>query len=150
MNGGAGMKLKEVLQGKGGETLTVDPDSAVGDAIRLMSEQRVGSVLVVNAEQAPVGIFTERDVLNLLAKRGPDISQLVVRDVMTTDLVVAEPETLVDQTLALITRRRCRHIPVIEDGRVAGIVSIGDLVKAKLQETEFEVESLREYISIHY
>ncbi len=144
------MKLKEVLQAKGGETLTVDPDSRVADAVRLMSEHRVGSVLVTNADNAPVGIFTERDVLNLLAKQGPDISDLVVRDVMTTNLVVAEPEMPLDDTLALITRKRCRHIPVLEQGRVLGIVSIGDLVNAKLQEAEFEVESLREYISIHY
>lgn len=144
------MKLKEVLQAKGGETLTVAPNSRVAEAIRLMSEHRVGSVLVTNADKAPVGIFTERDVLNLLAKQGPDITDFVVQDVMTTNLVVAEPEMLVDQTLGLITHHRCRHIPVLEQDRVLGIVSIGDLVNAKLQEAEFEVESLREYISIHY
>ena len=144
------MKLKEVLQDKGGNTLTVDPGSRVGDAVRLMSEHRIGSVLITDAQGAAVGIFTERDVLNLLAQRGPDIAELVVEDVMTTNLVVAEPEMSVDQTLALITRHRCRHIPVLEQAAVVGLVSIGDLVNAKLQEAEFEVESLREYINIHY
>jgi CBS domain-containing protein len=144
------MKLREVLQAKGGETLTTAPDSSVGDALRLMSERRVGSVLVTGPDGAPLGIFTERDVLNLFASRGPELVDLRLGDVMTTDLVTAAPETLVDETLSIITRRRCRHIPVLEHGRVVGLVSIGDLVKAKLQETEFEVESLREYINIHY
>jgi CBS domain-containing protein len=144
------MKLKEILQSKGSDTFTIAPSAKVGEAIRLMAERRVGSVLVTAPDGTVLGIFTERDVLNLFASRGVELIDIALSEVMTTDLATAAPETLVDETLALITRRRCRHIPVLQEGKVVGMVSIGDLVKAKLQETEFEVESLREYIGVRY
>ena len=106
--------------------------------------------MVVSEDGVAVGIFTERDVLNLLAKKGEGGAGVAVEEVMTRKLVVAEPGTKIDETLAAMTENRCRHMPVLERGKVLGVVSIGDLVKAKLEEAEFEVESLREYISSGY
>ncbi len=144
------MKLGDILALKGGETLTVAPQSSVAEAIRIMSRERVGSVLVSTDAEKLQGIFTERDVLNLIADKGPDAAEVTVGEVMTRDLVTASPATSVDETMALITSRRCRHIPVLDDGRLVGMVSIGDLVKAKLEEAQHEVESLREYIHTGY
>lgn len=115
-----------------------------------MSRERVGSVLVSTDADNLEGIFTERDVLNLIAEKGADAAGVAVGEVMTRDLVTATPATSIDETMALITSRRCRHIPVIDDGRLVGMVSIGDLVKAKLEQAEHEVESLREYIHTGY
>jgi len=144
------MNLGDILKQKGGDTITVGPSTSVSDAIRLMSESRVGSVMVVSEDGDALGIFTERDVLNLLAARGEGAGAVQVDEVMTRKLVVAEPGTKIDQTLAAMTDNRCRHMPVLDQGKVLGVVSIGDLVKAKLEEMEFEVESLREYISAGY
>lgn len=144
------MNLGDILKEKGGDTITVSPATRVADAIRLMSESRVGSVMVVAESGEAVGIFTERDVLNLLASKGEGAGAVPVEDVMTRKLVVAEPGTKIDETLAAMTDNRCRHMPVLEEGKVLGVISIGDLVKAKLEEAEFEVESLREYISSGY
>jgi CBS domain-containing protein len=144
------MNLGDILKQKGGDPITVGPDTQVSDAIRLMSERRVGSVMVVSPDGEALGIFTERDVLNLLAARGEGAGAVPVEEVMTRKLVVAEPTTKIDQTLASMTENRCRHMPVLNEGKVLGVISIGDLVKAKLEEAEFEVESLREYISSSY
>jgi CBS domain-containing protein len=144
------MKLGDILALKGSGTITVVSKSSVGDAIRVMSQKRVGSVLVADDGETPEGIFTERDVLNLMADQGQGAVEVRVAEVMTRDLLTATPATTVDETLAMITARRCRHIPVLEDGRLVGMVSIGDLVKAKLEEAEHEVESLREYIHTGY
>jgi CBS domain-containing protein len=144
------MNLGDILKQKGGDTITVGAGTRVEEAIRLMSESRVGSVMVVAPDGEALGIFTERDVLNLLAARGESAGAVPVEDVMTRKLVVAEPDTKIDDTLAAMTENRCRHMPVLQEGKVLGVISIGDLVKAKLEETEFEVESLREYISSGY
>jgi CBS domain-containing protein len=144
------MKLGDILALKGSGTITVVSKSSVGDAIRVMAQKRVGSVLVADDGETLQGIFTERDVLNLMADQGKSAVEVQVADVMTRDLVTATPTTTVDDTLAMITARRCRHIPVLEDERLVGMVSIGDLVKAKLEEAEHEVESLREYIHTGY
>ncbi len=144
------MNLGDILKQKGHDTITVSPGTSVSNAIRLMSERRVGSVMVVSPEEEALGIFTERDVLNLLAARGQEAGAVPVEEVMTRKLVVADIATKVDQTLAAMTENRCRHMPVLDQGKVLGVVSIGDLVKAKLEEAELEVESLREYISASY
>ena len=144
------MKLADILSGKGGETIAVARDSRVGDAIKRMAQHRVGAVMVVDAEGHPEGIFTERDVLNLMAGQSTPIDDLEVGTVMTTELIVAEPDSRLDETLAVMTANRCRHMPVVDGGKLVGVVSIGDLVKVKLEQTEFEVESLREYIKVGY
>jgi CBS domain-containing protein len=145
------MKLADILSDKEeGGTVSVARTCSVIDAVKLMAENRCGSVMVVDGDGRPEGIFTERDVLNLMAERAERTGSAEVGDVMTTELITARPDSRLDETLAVMTSNRCRHMPVLDEGIVVGVVSIGDLVKAKLERTEFEVESLREYIKVGY
>ena len=141
------MQLKEILKKKGGQPVTVPPTATVADAIRAMKDQRVGSVIVPNADGSPAGIFTERDVLNLCADGLTDFARMSIRPYMTCDMTTGKLDDTVSEALSVMTVKRFRHLPVVEDGKMVGVVSIGDLVKAKLEETAFEAKVLREYIS---
>jgi Predicted signal-transduction protein containing cAMP-binding and CBS domains len=141
------MQLKEILKKKGGQPVTVPATATVADAIRAMTEYRVGSVIVPNADGSPAGIFTERDVLKLCAEGRTDFAKMSIRPYMTCDMTTGKPSDTVSEVLAIMTTKRFRHMPVVEDGKMVGVVSIGDLVKAKLEETAFEAKVLREYIT---
>ena len=141
------MNLKDVLTAKGHRVVTVPAKSSVADAIRTMHAEKVGAVLVPDAESCPVGIFTERDVVRLYADGDRGLDTLAVEARMTCSIVVGRLSMSVDEALGLMTERRFRHLPVVEDGKLLGLVSIGDLVKVKLEETAQEAQALRAYIS---
>lgn len=141
------MKLEEVLAGKGRRVVSVSAKSSVADAIRTMHAEKVGAVLVPDAVGCPVGIFTERDVMRLYADGDRDFDALAVEARMTCSLVVGRLSMSVDEALGLMTERRFRHLPVVEDGKLLGLVSIGDLVKVRLEETAQEAQALRAYIT---
>jgi len=141
------MKLKDVLVAKSHRVVTVSAKSSVADAIRTMHAANVGAVMVPHAETCPVGIFTEPDVVRLYAYGDRDFDTLAVEARMTCSVVVGLPSMSVDEALGLMTERRFRHLPVVEDGKLLGLVSIGDLVKAKLDETAQEAQALRAYIA---
>ena len=141
------MTLKEVLAAKGRRVITVPARSSVADAIRTMHAEQVGSVVVPDSGACPVGIFTERDVVRLYADGDRDFDTLTVEARMTCSVVVGRLSMSVDEALGLMTERRFRHLPVIEDGKLLGLVSIGDLVKVKLNETAQEAQALRAYIA---
>lgn len=142
------MDLKAVLEAKGRHrVVTVSAKSSVADAIRTMHAENVGSVMVPDAEGCPVGIFTERDVLRLYAEGERDFDRLPVEARMTCSIVLGQLAMPVDEALGLMTARRFRHLPIVEDGKLLGLVSIGDLVKARLAETAEEAQALRAYIS---
>jgi CBS domain-containing protein len=141
------MTLKEVLASKGHRVVTVSAKSSVADALRTMHAENVGSVLVPDAEGCPAGIFTERDVVRMYASGDRDFDALAVEARMTCSVVLGQLSMSVDEALGLMTERRVRHLPVIEDGRLLGLVSIGDLVKVRLEETAQEAQALRAYIS---
>ncbi len=141
------MKLKDVLAAKGRRVVTVSAKSSVADAIRTMHDANVGSVMVPDAEGCPVGIFTERDVVRLYADGDRDFDKLPVEARMTCSVVVGRLSMSVDDALGVMTERRFRHLPVVEDGKLLGLVSIGDLVKVKLNETAEEAQALRAYIA---
>jgi CBS domain-containing protein len=141
------MKLKDVLAAKGRRVVTVSAKSSVADAIRTMHDANVGSVMIPDAEGCPVGIFTERDVVRLYADGDRDFDQLAVEARMTCSVVVGRLSMSVDEALGVMTERRFRHLPVVEDGKLLGLVSIGDLVKVKLNETAEEAQALRAYIA---
>src|SRR6202162_4915369 len=141
------MKLKDVLATKGSRVVAVSAKSSIADAIRTMHAQKVGAVLVPDAEGCAVGIFTERDVVRLYADGDRDFDSLAVEARMTCSIVVGQLSMSVDEALGLMTERRFRHLPVVEDGKLLGLVSIGDLVKITLEETAQEAQALRAYIS---
>lgn len=141
------MKLEDVLAAKGRRVVTVSAKSSIADAIRTMHAEKVGAVLVPDAEGCPVGIFSERDVLRLYAEGDRDFDSLAIEARMTCSLVVGRLSMPVDEALRLMTERRFRHLPVVEDGRLLGMVSIGDLVKVRLEETAQEAQALRAYIA---
>ncbi|HAO34357.1 MAG TPA: CBS domain-containing protein [Candidatus Competibacter sp.] len=141
------MRLKEILTNKGGQPVTVSEASTVGSAIRTMNQHRVGSVMVQGQNGEPIGILTERDVVRLYAQGETDFETMVVKDWMTTDMTTGQPDDSVSEVLAIMTVKRFRHLPVVEETRMVGVVSLGDLVKAQLEEIAFEAKVLREYIS---
>ena len=141
------MNLKDVLAAKGHRVVTVSAKSSVADAIRSMHAEKVGAVMVPDAEGCPVGIFSERDVVRLYADGERHFDTLAVEARMTCSVVIGRLSMSVDEALGLMTDRRFRHLPVVEGGKLLGLVSIGDLVKAKLNEAAQEAQALRAYIT---
>ncbi|HEX6266010.1 MAG TPA: CBS domain-containing protein [Burkholderiales bacterium] len=141
------MRLKDVLAAKGHRVVTVPASSSIADAIRTMHAEKVGAVMVPDAAACPVGIFTERDVVRMYAEGDRDFDKLAVEARMTCSVVLGRLSMPVDDALGLMTQHRFRHLPVVEEGKLLGLVSIGDLVKTKLDETAQEAEALRAYIA---
>jgi CBS domain-containing protein len=141
------MKLKDVLAAKGHRVVTVSAKSSIAEAIRAMHAEKVGAVMVPDATGCPVGIFTERDVIRLYADGDRDFDTLAVEARMTCSVVLGRLSMSTDEALGLMTERRFRHLPVVEDGKLLGLVSIGDLVKVKLSEAAEEAQALRQYIA---
>ncbi len=141
------LRLKEILTNKGGQPVTIPEESTVGAAIRLMNDHRVGSVMVQGANGEPIGILTERDIVRLYAQGETDFETMLVKDWMTTHMTVGQPGDSVSEVLAIMTVKRFRHLPVVEETRMVGVISLGDLVKAQLEELAHEAQVLRDYIS---
>src|SRR5210317_492458 len=141
--------VSEILENKGGMVLSVDVNESVLDAINLMAQVNIGAVLVQNNDTIS-GIFTERDYLQKIALKSLSSKDTRVGDVMTSPVVSADPNDSVQQCMETMTTCRCRHLPVVKDGNLLGIVSIGDLVKKMLDEKEIEVEQLSHYITGTY
>ena len=141
--------VRTLLRRKGTSVITTAPDATVYASIETMVAHNVGAIVVVD-DGTPIGVFTERDYLRRIVLRGRTSQTTRVREVMTTDLVTAAPDTTVQECLSLMTQVRCRHLPVLVDGRLAGIVSIGDCVKHLLGAAEAEVASLQDYVIGRY
>jgi signal-transduction protein with cAMP-binding, CBS, and nucleotidyltransferase domain len=139
-------QLSEILDEKGHDVLRIDAATSVFEAVQQMVEANVGSLLVTDGRDI-VGIVTERDYLRRVTLEGRTDKETAVSEIMTSPLVVANPETTIDECMALMTDRRIRHVPVVEDGDVIGIVSIGDLVKFKSKQQSFEIQYLTDYIT---
>lgn len=142
-------RVAEILENKGGMVLSVDVNETVLNAISLMAQVNIGAVLV-QKDETIAGIFTERDYLQKIALNTLSSQDTKVGDVMTTPVVSAEPGDSVQQCMETMTTCHCRHLPVVENGKLLGIVSIGDLVKKMLDEKQNEVEKLSEYITGTY
>ncbi len=140
------MLVTEILKAKGDTVFTVAPDETLEQAARLLEDRRVGAMIVLDGE-AVVGILSERDIVSAVARDGQDALGRAVDCCMTRDVVYASPNETVDQLLGRMTNRRIRHLPVVHGGKLCGIVSIGDLVKSKIDEVQAEAEGLRSYIS---
>ena len=141
------MNVETILRGKGQTVATIRPDETVAAVVERLVSQNIGA-LVVSANGATVdGIISERDIVHGLADRGAGLMSLKVADVMTRNVITCDLADTVDQLMAEMTNRRIRHFPVVEDGRLCGIVSIGDVVKNRLDEVEYEARSLRSFIA---
>jgi CBS domain-containing protein len=139
--------LSEILDEKGGhDVLRIDADASVFEAVKRMVEANVGSLLVTESGEI-TGIVTERDYLRRAALEGRTDKETAVREIMSSPLLVATPETTVDECMALMTDRRIRHVPVVDGSEVVGIVSIGDVVKFKSKQQSFEIQFLHDYIT---
>ena len=139
------MSIQAILSSKGTDVATVGADSKLSDAIRLLGERRIGVLPVVDGDRV-VGIISERDVIYCLKDHGAEVLDWPVSRLMTSPAITVDPSTAVLSALAIITQRRVRHLPVVAGGRLVGIVSIGDLVKYRIEKIEFEAQAMREYI----
>jgi CBS domain-containing protein len=140
------MHISDVLRSKGSDVVTVPPDTTVRDLLDVLAEFGIGAA-VVSADGATVdGIVSERDVVRSLAARGADVLGEEVASIMTREVICSEPREHLDTLFLVMTEQRVRHIPVLVDNRLSGLVSIGDLVKRRLSELESERDSLESYI----
>ena len=138
--------LSSILKRKGTEVVSVSPDDKVLAVARVLTERGIGAALVRDPAGRVLGIISERDIVRGMANQGQGTTQLPAEKLMTRDLVTIAPETAVNEAMELMTRRRVRHLPVLENGRLVGLVSIGDLVKARIDEVEHEAAELKAYV----
>ncbi|MDA1090076.1 MAG: CBS domain-containing protein [Proteobacteria bacterium] len=137
--------VEQLLDRKGHGVSSVGPDDSVSDAIKEMAVKDIGALVVMDGEN-PVGMFTERDYARNVYLKGKSSPKTPVRDVMTAPVIFARPEQTIDECMSVMTRKRVRHLPVMDDGVLIGMVSIGDLVKTVIEEQQHTIEQLEEYI----
>lgn len=139
------MIIARVVAAKGGNVETIAPSARVSEAVARIGERRIGALPVVD-DSGVAGIFSERDVIYALREHGAQVLEWEVGRIMTAPAITVEPGVDILSALALMTKRRIRHLPVVEDGQLVGIVSIGDLVKHRIERIEAEAEAMRSYI----
>ena len=138
-------RVSEILGDKGRDVLAIDAGATVLEAVRQMIDANVGSLLVKQDDDV-VGIVSERDYLRRVARDGPTGDDVSVGEIMSSPLIVVSPETSIDECMALMTDRRIRHLPVVENDALVGIISIGDVVRAVVDSQQFVIKSLENYI----
>ena len=138
--------VRNLLQQKGNTVYSVHPDSSVYDALELLEEKNVGALIVVDNENL-IGVFTERDYARKVVLKGKSSRDTTVRDIMSDRPIVVSPNASVDLCMQLMTEKYIRHLPVIEEGKLVGVVSIGDLVRSTIAEKDYIIDTLSHYIS---
>lgn len=141
------MKIKDVIRAKGSDVSTVGPDTTIIDLLAGLDARGVGAMVVISDSGSLVGIVSERDVVRQLHSRGPSMLGGSVQDIMTTDVATCEPHDGIEHVMRLMTERRFRHLPVMKEGQLVGIVSIGDVVKSRIDELVSTTAHLESYIS---
>ena len=141
------MTIACILKSKGADIAHVSPSDSIAAVSSLLAARRIGAVLVRDAAGQMLGIVSERDIVRILAREGAATLGMTAAQLMTSSLVTVTPATTVAEAMALMTANRVRHLPVLRDGALAGLVSIGDVVKARLEQQAHEVDSLRAYVS---
>lgn len=141
------MLISAIISSKGGQIISVTGDTIILDATRVLRQHRIGAVLVMEPDGVIDGVLSERDIIRGLATDGPSILEKEARVLMTREIITCRPTDEVTSALAVMTKNRVRHLPVLDSGRLLGMISIGDLVNARIQESLLEAESLREYIT---
>jgi CBS domain-containing protein len=138
--------VTHILEAKGSEVHTIGPDDSVLDALERMAEQEVGALVVTEGEGRIVGLLSERDYARKVVLLGRVSKETPTRDIMTTEVVCVSPQQSVDTCMGLMTQKRFRHLPVVVDDRLVGIISIGDVVKAIIEDQQFAIDELQHYI----
>ena len=141
------MKVENILDHKGRDVISVRPQSSIGEAAKLLSEKNIGAVLVTDHTAQPAGILSERDIVRRVAAGGEHALSEPVSECMTRAVKSCSPSDTINEIMGFMTAHRIRHMPVIEQGTVVGMISIGDVVKRKINEAEQEAEALKAYIA---
>lgn len=138
--------ISEILNHKGNNVWTVSPDTMVFDAIQMMADKNIGALLVTEGEKL-IGIMTERDYTRKVALKGKSSKQTAVREIVSGEVIRVQPENTVEECMRLMTEHRIRHLPVLEDGKIVGVISIGDLVNWIISAQSSTIHQLQTYIS---
>jgi CBS domain-containing protein len=141
------MTVEHILQSKGRNVISIEPQRTLADAARLLSERRIGAVVVCEPGHPVLGILSERDIVRAVAARGAQALEEPVSGQMTREVVTCTGHSAINELMEIMTRGKFRHVPVVEQGKLGGIVSIGDIVNHRLAEVEAETAAMREYIA---
>lgn len=141
------MIIAGILKLKGSSVVNVAPSASITEVVRLLASRRIGAVLVLDASGELMGILSERDIVTGFAEHGAGTLEMTAAQLMTSDVQTATPQMTVAEAMEMMTDGRFRHVPVVEKSRLVGLISIGDVVKAKIGEAEQEVDSLRAYVA---
>ena len=142
------MFVSDILKGKSSNIISVTSNQSVEEALALLAQHRIGAVLVMDAGGSIAGILSERDLVRAMSRLGKEVFDRKVGDLMTSAVVTCTSKDPVAAIESMMTSQRFRHVPVVEEGRLIGMISIGDVVKARIEEAEAEVDALRRYISL--
>ena len=137
--------VQQLLDAKGGDIHSVHPDDSVFDAVQKLANANIGSLIVIE-DGRPVGIFTERDYARSVVLQGKSSPTTPVRDIMTTRVIYVQPKQTVEECMAIMTDKHIRHLPVLRDDKLVGMISIGDLVKSIIEDQKFTIEQLETFI----
>jgi CBS domain-containing protein len=141
------MTVATILAKKGTEVATIKPDSLIREAVAALAARRIGALVVADPPERMLGIVSERDIVKALSGHGPDVLERGIWSIMTTEVQTCGPHDSINDVMARMTRGRFRHLPVVACGRLAGIISIGDVVKIRIEQVEHEAEDMRTYIA---
>ena len=141
------MNVKAILEGKGRKVFTIGPNETLAQAIAKLAEHRIGALVVTNGDRKVVGILSERDVVRVMAKQGAAALEQSVRQVMTAKVKICNENHTINQVMEIMTQGRFRHLPIEKNGQLDGIISIGDVVKKRIEEVEREAEEIKQYIA---
>lgn len=141
------MIVRNILQYKGSKVVSTHPEASIAEAAKMLFSNRIGAALVIDGGNTIVGIFSERDIVRGMAVHGDQVEKMKVADLMSRNVLTCSPNDRLEKLMATMTTNRVRHLPVVEDGALIGIVTIGDVVKNRLEEATMEVSSLRDYVA---
>jgi len=142
------MTVKAILEAKGRAVLTLAPDQTLSEAVRVLADNRVGALVITNGDRKIVGILSERDIVRCIAKEGAAALDSSVRAAMTPKVKICNENHTINEVMAIMTQGRFRHLPVERDGLLDGIISIGDVVKRRIEDAEREAEDMKQYIAM--
>lgn len=141
------MNVKSILARKGAQVKTIKPACTIGDAAQMLAEAKIGAVVVSDDGATIAGILSERDIVRMVGLEGPQVLGWTVDKAMTKNVITCRPDDRIDQLMGMMTERRIRHLPVTVNGRMTGLISIGDVVKERMNEIEADAEAMRDYIT---